>query len=79
MLVLGCGVQVSKRLQAISMGPEIILAQLDYTTPQDQGVNGGITQAEQLLSDGRQLLFVIESVKDLKVAINLRNERVTVP
>ena len=79
MLVLGCGVQVSKRLQAISMGPEIILAQLDYTTPQDQGVTGGITLAEQLLRDGRQLLFVIESVKDLKVAINLRNERVTVP
>ena len=55
MLVLGCGVQVSKRLQAISMGPEIILAQLDYTTPQGQGVHGGIAQAEQLLRDGRQL------------------------
>ena len=55
MSVLGCGVQVSKRLQAIGMGPEIILAQLDYTTPQGQGVHGGITQAEQLLRDGRQL------------------------
>ena len=34
MLVLDCGVQVSKRLQDISVGSEIILAQLDYTTPQ---------------------------------------------
>ena len=57
MLVFGCGVQVSKRLQAISIGPEIILAQLDYTTPQGQGVYGGITQADQLLRDGRQLLL----------------------
>ena len=61
------------------MGPEIIFAHLDYTTPQGQGVHGGITQSEQLLRDGQQLLFVIQSVQDLKVAINLRNERVTAP
>ena len=61
------------------MGPEIILAQLDYTTPQGQGVHRGSTQSEQLLRDRQQLSFVIESVQDLEVAINLRNERVTAP